>query len=243
MKQEKIKQIYEKRLFLKKTTLKEDNIQLWYIMNNLSKDKNITLLDAGCGSGNYAYYFATLGYKNIYAVDLFSKIDSDKFIYTQASIDKLPFSDDFFDFIYSNSVIYYLENPENAIKEFKRIIKKKGIIVFTAHTKYSIFTLWRIIKRDILKLDSMEYLIEAKFYSANYYKKILKKNGFEIILQDGYNISFFLYPLYIKITKVIDKLFNIKLPILEPYLNNNIIGKIKSEISYHSVFIIRKIDD
>jgi hypothetical protein len=86
----------------------------------------------------------------------------------------------------------------------------------------------------------MEHLERVKFYSANYYKKLLEKNDFEIILQDGYESSFFLYPFYLKITRAFKKYFNLNLPTLNPYINRGLIGKIKSEISYHSVFIARK---
>ena len=46
-----------------------------------------------------------------------------------------------------NSVIFYLANPEKRIMEFKRVLKKGGIVFITAHTKYSLFILWRCIKR------------------------------------------------------------------------------------------------
>jgi SAM-dependent methyltransferase len=240
---EYIEKVYRERLLSQKPILKDNDIQLNYILNYLPKDKKTTILDAGCGNGNYAFYLADLGYINISAVDLFANIETDRFVYKQASIDDLPFGDNSFDFIYSNSVIYYLENPKKGILEFKRVLKKDGVLFFTAHTKYSLFTLWRIIKRDIFKLKSMEHLENVKFYSANYYKEILEKQGFEIILQDGYEVSFFLYPFYRKMIRGFKKYLNIKLPYIKPYINNGWLGKIKSEISYHSVFVARKKND
>ncbi len=47
-------------------------IQLNYILNYLPKARDINILDAGCGNGNYSCYLSSLGYKNISAVDLFS---------------------------------------------------------------------------------------------------------------------------------------------------------------------------
>ena len=240
---ENIEKIYRERLFSQKPSLKDDDVQLWYILNYLSKNKNISILDAGCGNGNYAFYLSNLGYKHISAVDLFANIETKEFIYQQASIDNLPFKDASFDFVYANSVIYYLENPEDGISEFAKVLKDNGILFFTAHTKYSFFTLWRIIKRDFFKLKSMEHLENVKFYSATYYKKILGENGFEIVLQDGYNTSFLLYPLYKKIVRGLEKYFKIKLPLAQACIDNGIVGKIKSEISYHSVFIARKKND
>ncbi len=243
MKFEVIKKIYEKKLFSHRVILNASDIQLNYILFSIPKDKEETILDAGCGNGNYAFYLAKIGYKSISAIDLFTSVKTDKFEYRQASIDCTPFQDKSFGFIYSNSVIYYLSYPKDGIDEFHRILKNDGLLFFSAHTKYSLFTLWRIFKRDILKLKEMEHLKGVKFYSANYYKNILEENGFELLLQDGYEVSFFLYPFYKKIVRGFEKFLKIKLPVLNPYINSGILGKIKSEISYHSVFIVRKIDD
>lgn len=237
-----IEKIYRERLLSKEPLINDNDIQLNYILQYLPKNKDINILDAGCGNGNYAFYLSRLEYKNIHAVDLFSDIRTDNFEYQKSSIDTLPFKDKRFNFIYSNSVIYYLKKPEDGIREFNRVLKSDGILFFTAHTKYSLFTLWRVFKRDVLKLKSMEHLKEVKFYSASYYKNILEKNGFEIILQDGYKVSFFIYPLYKIIGKIISKIFNIKFPTIKPYISRGVLGKIKSGISYHSVFIARKLD-
>ena len=238
--QNKIKEIYTQKLLTKEPALREDDIQLNFILRYISKKKNSTILDAGCGNGNYAFYLSSLGYENIFAVDLFEEINTDKFEYQESSIDTLLFEDASFDFIYSNSVLYYLDDPKDGIVEFKRVLKDDGILVFTAHTKYSFFTLWRIIKRDIFKLKEMEHLEGVKFYSGSYYRQILEEQGFEILVEDGYGVSFFLYPFYQKASRMFEKYFIIKLPRLPAYVNDGLIGKIKSEISYHSVFVARK---
>ncbi len=238
-----IERIYRERLLSQKPIVKNDDVQLQYILNYLSQNKNIAILDAGCGNGNYAFYLSRLGYDNISAIDLFSNIDTKKFEYQQGSIDSLPFENSHFDFIYSNSVIYYLENPKDAVVEFNRVLKDNGILFFTAHTKYSLFTLLRIIKRDVLKLKSMEHLKDVTFYSAHYYRKLLEQNGFNIMSQDGYSTSFLIYPFYANIVRGFKKYLKINLPLMKPYSNTGIIGKIKSEVSYHSIFTARKRND
>jgi len=173
-----IEKIYRERLLSQMPTLKDDDIQFHYILNYLPNNRNISILDAGCGNGNYAFYL--------------SNLETDLFDYEQSSMDSLPFKQDSFDFIYANSVIYYLKNPENGILELKRVLKDDGVLFFTAHTKYSLFTFWRVFKRDVLRLRNMEHLQGITFYSANYYKNILEENEFEIILQNGYKSSFIL---------------------------------------------------
>jgi ubiquinone/menaquinone biosynthesis C-methylase UbiE len=243
MQQEKIKHIYKNKLLSKKPVLNNYDSQFYYLLKYLSQDKKISILDAGCGNGNYAYKLYQKGYKNIYAVDLFEDIANTQINYNQASIDTLPHTDNMFDLVYSNSVIFYLENPEDGIKEFKRVLKNDATLMFTAHTKYSLFTLWRVFKRDILKLKSMDHLEGVKFYSAKHYRQLLEQNGFEVVLQDGYMVSFFFYPAYQKIVKALKRLVNVNLPTVKPYVNKGISGAIKSEIAYHSVFVAIKKND
>ncbi len=239
-----IKKVYEDRLLKIAPFLSSDDSQLHYLLHILhDQKKEIKILDAGCGNGNYAVYLASLGYKHINAVDLFDSLRNAHFRYRQASIDALPFENGFFDLLYSNSVIYYLKEPQKGIEEFGRVLKKDGLLLITAHTKYSLFTLWRVFKRDILKLNSMKHLHGVKFYSAYYYQKILEKNGFEILVQDGYRFSFFVYPFYQNTVKVFERYFHIRLPLITPYSNTGLLGKIKSELAYHSVFIARKKND
>jgi len=240
MYQKLIKNIYQKKLFSNEIILNENDNQLNYILKFLHNyDKKSYILDAGCGNGKYSFYLANLGFKNIFAIDLLNGINTNKFSYVQSSIDCLPFKDDSFDFIFSLSVIYYINNPEDVIREFKRVLKKDGILIITSHTKYSIFTLWRILQRDILNLKKMEHLKFAKFYSTNYYAKLIKRNGFEILLQDGFNLSFIIYPLYKKFAKFLEKYINLKLPKKRPYISSGIIGTIKSEIAYHSILVTK----
>jgi SAM-dependent methyltransferase len=239
-----IKKVYEDSLLKLVPFLSPDDPQLYYLLLVLhDQKKEIMILDAGCGNGNYAAYIASLGYKHVEAVDLFDSLKNRGFHYRQASIDSLPFENDFFNLIYSNSVIYYLKEPYKGIEEFRRVLKEDGLLLMTAHTKYSLFTLWRIFKRDILKRKSMKHLLGVSFYSAKYYQELLKKNGFEILLQDGYRFSFFFYPLYQKLSRAFERYFHIHLPLLKPYSNMGILGRIKSEFSYHSVFIARKKSD
>lgn len=121
----KIRLIYEEALLNKVPQIPggTNNPQYVYIKHFIPSDYNSAILDAGCGNGNYALQFASEGYSNIYGVDLFSKINTNLFKYQQSGIENLPFENNFFDFIYCNSAIYFLNNPEDGIKEFHRVAK------------------------------------------------------------------------------------------------------------------------
>ena len=237
---EKIKEFYAQDLFKLHNKVTDYDEQLLYILEYIPFNKDCTILDAGCGNGKYAFKLAEYGYENIYAVDLFENIRTDRFIYQQDNIDNLSFDESFFDFLYCNSVIYYLPNPEKGIMEFKRVLKKGGLVFITAHTKYSLFTLWRCIKR-LAGLNSVQHLRGVKFYTAKQYSIWLERNGFEILLIDGYNLSFFVYPLYRKFARACDKIFHIKLPVLKNGVTRSeLMARLKSVFGYHSIIVARK---
>lgn len=237
-----IRHIYEETLLGEDPVLLPDDIQMQYIRLFLPEETQTTILDAGCGNGKYALQLVRDGYKNIYAVDLFENIKTDRFVYQQASIDNLPFDESFFDFVYCNSVIFYLPNPGKGIIEFKRVLKNGGILFITAHTKYSLFTMWRCIKL-LAGLKSVRHLKGVRFYTAKQYAIWLEKSGFEIIRIDGYNISFFIYPFYRKFVRASGKLLGIKtMPLLtsNKITRSRLMAKLKSIFGYHSIIVAKK---
>jgi SAM-dependent methyltransferase len=237
---DRVKQIYEER-FSKKTVLNETDEQLSYIMKYLPNDKSCRILDAGCGDGRYSIYLSELGYKNITAVDLLDKSPKDNLSYQKASVDELPFENDSFDFVFSNSVIFYVDPPSKALAEFHRVMKPGGLVIFTAHTKWSLFTLQRWLKRDLLRLPQMSHLLGVKFYSSKYYNTALEQLGFRVELRDGWRFSFFFQPLYRMVSLISKKHFAIKLAKIKPWIpKSRLLRYIKSEISYHSIFVALK---
>ena len=57
------------------------------------------------------------------------------------SAETLPFSDNFFDLIYSWGVIHHAENPEKILGEISRVVKTDGSIKIMLYNKYSFVTL------------------------------------------------------------------------------------------------------
>ena len=237
---DRLREIYRTR-FAEPSSLPAHDPQLAYLMMVLPANKSSRILDAGCGDGRYSRYLASQGYSDLKAVDLFEKVDFDGVRYQTASIDALPFEDGEFDFIFSNSVIYYVEPPYKGLLEMHRVLRPGGTVFFTAHTKWSLFTIQRLIKRDILKREEMAHLRGVTFYDARYYRRVLNSLNFEIILQDGFQFSFFLHPAYRRLRSLLMPNPNVRIPEVKLFQSRSrFLRHLRSELSYHCVFAARK---
>jgi ubiquinone/menaquinone biosynthesis C-methylase UbiE len=239
----KIHDIYEEALLKQVPQIPGgiNNPQYLYIKKYISSDLNAAILDAGCGNGNFAMQFAKEGYKNIHGIDLFSNINTDLFHYEKASLEQLPYDNDFFDFIYCNSAIYFLNNPENGIKEFRRVAKTGAKLFMTAHTKYSLFTLKRIL---FCKLGFKKYnqFKGMKFYSAGEFRTMLENNGYKIILVDSFKLSFLIVPAFRMFKAALNKFFKLNISLENNAITRlKVIARIKSVFAYHSILVAEKI--
>lgn len=111
-----------------------------YLIKRLKIKKNQKILELGCGRGEFLNEFISYGLDG-YGVDLsdycknfFPKI---KFKKTDLANEKLPFDDNYFDIIYSKSIIEHFYYPETVFQEAHRVLKPGGIIItLTPEWKY-----------------------------------------------------------------------------------------------------------
>ena len=199
------------------------------------------ILDAGCGNGNYSHYLVTQGYSNIHAIDLFENIPFERGVnYQSASIDEMPYPDQVFDIIFSFSVLFYLDDPETGIKEFNRVLKPQGLLLISAHTKYSLATLWRILKRA-LGMPGIGHLKNVRFYSAAQYCSMLQRQGFQIISVDGYGVSMIFGKIYNRLRRLLAQRFALAIPCLSARpIGSRMLRHIRSVFGYHSVILAVK---
>ena len=94
-----------------------------------------TLIDAGCGEGKYTECFRRNGFRTI-GIDINpewiekAKKQFSQNIFLCCDLNKrLPFEDSSFDYLFSNSVLQYLD-WKNVIQEYKRILKHSGKALF-----------------------------------------------------------------------------------------------------------------
>lgn len=103
-------------------------------------DHDSLILDFGCGDGRYFPLFSKFFKKeNIYGVEISQKrVDKSHSIGWDNALkieplEKLPFSDDYFDFINMDQVIEHISAHEIDfyLQEFSRILKKGGQVFIT----------------------------------------------------------------------------------------------------------------
>ena len=106
---------------------------------DIVKDEDIEnkiVLDAGCGSGRWTKYIVNKA-KHVELVDPSEAIfvaakllkNFSNVSINHASIDQLPFKDEYFDFIMSLGVIHHIPNMELALKHLTSKLKKEGKIL------------------------------------------------------------------------------------------------------------------
>jgi ubiquinone/menaquinone biosynthesis C-methylase UbiE len=195
-----------KSVELFKKRFEENNFDLNYF-----KDKKC--LDLGCGGGRYSIALSLLGAKRVTGVDVSetgiadAKMRAEQLKITNTDFvvydgDKLPFNDEEFDCVIWSGVLMHMENPELAMKEVSRIVKKSGMIYMLVYATGGIR--WPMVNQlrnlaSYITLQKMDlafktsgldvnkrrtylddlYVPLIDFYSFNRLNNLLKKNGFE----------------------------------------------------------------
>jgi SAM-dependent methyltransferase len=214
------------------------DVVLQHLRSVLPSDRSAPILDAGCGHGRYARKLVELGWRDVTGVDLFEPADvatTPGFRYLRANLAELPFQDAAFDLVYSNSVIYHLNDPAQAIAEFQRVLRPGGRLLFTAHTRHSLFTLNRLAR---LRLGdpAVRHLQGVRFRPTSYYAAALRDHGFRIVRQDGYRLSNLAHRARGALRRV---------PVLgtlarERVTSSAAMAWLKSHVAYHMLFIAEK---
>lgn len=123
-----------------------------------NKPENINVLEIGCGSGVNIKYAASLGY-NVYGIDISEtavnytiksfKENGLKGSISVASVDNLPFEDNFFHIVIDHGVLVCVNEDtyKKAIDEIHRVTVGGGIILLTPQGEISTSNI-RLYKDD-----------------------------------------------------------------------------------------------
>jgi len=176
--------------------------------NLVGNVKGKKVLDAGCGSGIYTKILTKKGAK-VSALELSDEMirlakeycKDYKIDFKQGSIDKLPYKNKIFDIIVASLVIHYLKYPEKAFREFRRVLKDNGFLIFSTH-HFAFDSIEKIErKKGRVFVTISDYLKEGKFYwnihnskvKIPSYRKRLERL-FDILYKTGFIVEKFVEP-------------------------------------------------
>ncbi|MDO8601270.1 MAG: class I SAM-dependent methyltransferase, partial [bacterium] len=112
-----------------------------HLADKYFKSRTGKLLDVGCGRGEYVKIFNELGI-DAYGVDL--EATSEKTKKVDLETEKIPYPDNYFDFIMCKSAIEHIRNVYHLTEEMRRVLKPRGkIVIMTCDWRavYKIFYL------------------------------------------------------------------------------------------------------
>lgn len=98
-------------------------------------------------------------------------------IFEVADAKDLPYEDDSFDVVIIANALHVMPEPEKALKEIDRVLRKGGLLIvpnFVSHNKGIISRIWS----NILKLAGIKFEHQ---WSGKEYIIWLKKNGWKIL--------------------------------------------------------------
>ncbi|MDP6485576.1 MAG: class I SAM-dependent methyltransferase [Alphaproteobacteria bacterium] len=125
--------------------------------------KGYRILDAGCGTGVCTRYYSRKGL-DVHAIDISQKsveinkktleLNNLHATVKKASVEKIPYPNNFFDSIVSVGVIHHTENITKSIEEIYRVLKPGGLAFVSVNYKHILFRLplWHLTKKIIICL-------------------------------------------------------------------------------------------
>ena len=143
---------------------------------------NIKILDVGCGTGDSLIYLYNKNQKlKLFGIDISKnmlkiarKKLGNKAILKFSDVEKIQFENNFFDYVINTEAFHHFPNPNKAIKEMSRVLKKKGKLIITDINFYSNFIHWLFKKIEPG---------HVKIYNEKEFQKAFKKNKLKVIKQ------------------------------------------------------------
>ncbi|XBC42535.1 MAG: malonyl-ACP O-methyltransferase BioC [Buchnera aphidicola (Meitanaphis elongallis)] len=125
------------------------------LLSKIKSQFNISILDAGCGTGWFSKKWKNLG-NIVTALDLsrnmilYAMQSKTANYYLQADIESLPINNNVFDLCWSNLSLQWCDKLSKGISELCRVTKPGGIVMFSTLADGSLFEL----KQAWASLDS-----------------------------------------------------------------------------------------
>lgn len=157
-----------------------------FVKTNI-KIKNKIILDAGCNGGFLSFYLVKSGAKKVYGLDMspgFIKTNkknaedkklSNRLNFRVGNIEKMPYKNEFFDFIICSEVIEHVRKPKMVASEFYRILKKGGMVLVTTPNILNPMEFFHNIKHYLMWLIKNESITHIQHFTFSSLKSLFSK--------------------------------------------------------------------
>lgn len=191
------------------------------IKNEVRSGKKI--LDIGCGDCSDAVFFSDWGL-NVYGMDIYTHENVKRVLgrrFIEGSILKIPFKDNFFDYVFSHDLFHHIDEANQSTKkhmqglnEMKRVCKRGGKVLVLEANRYN-----PLFFPHMVLLKKHDHFIQSYFIKLN--QRVFKNPKFIFFEAHVYPKHFYwFFMVYEKIMESV--------PILRYFLSYNLmIAKIE----------------
>lgn len=155
--------------------------------------KTTTLLDIGCHAAFLTErILKDREFSKLYGIDISkdaikkAKKRIPEGIFKIANIHSLPFEKNYFQTVLCIEVLEHIENPELALSEIKRVLKKNGKAIILVPTDS---TLFKIIWKIWTSVYPVWQHTHIQSYHHNSLETLIKKNSFTIVTAKKFNLG------------------------------------------------------
>lgn len=188
------RQLFYKRKYKKQNKKWDDSMVLLRDLVDKYLDDKISVLDVGCGHGNFVIDELRDKFVKAVGIDC-NKEGTEKNVCLDevmiGNIESTPFEDKKFDLVVSLWMLEHIKNPEKVFLEINRVIKNGGYFAFVTPNKFNFLIFLRRLIGDRVSgfINKIVYGREEKdlygvYYKANSVskiKKLAKICGYEIV--------------------------------------------------------------
>lgn len=168
------------KIYMNPNYKKSESVRFNYfkddILNNLDNKDIVNLLDVGSFQFKSRISFKNISY---YAIDLKIPEDLNKnhFKVCDLNKEKIPFEDNFFDFVIAGEIIEHIKRPFDFLDELRRVTKKNGKIYLSTPNPYYYIEILKELF-GIKTLDDKEHLT---LFPKNHLISYCKDLGLDLV--------------------------------------------------------------